>query len=131
MRQAKFTWFKGGKLNAAGEISFKIRWMNESKQLLKNVPFSTVNCVDRHAADNPDRVALIWEKDEPGQQEYITYKLVKCSAVKLLNLNLSCVISYLAFTPPQRSVVDGEPDRQPPSAQRSHQGCRRLHLHVR
>ena len=49
------------------------------KMLIRNFLFSTVNCVDRHAADNPDRVALIWEKDEPGQQEYITYKSVKCS----------------------------------------------------
>ena len=34
----------------------------------------TVNCVDRHASKYPDRVALIWEKDEPGQEERVTYK---------------------------------------------------------
>ncbi len=50
MAKAEFKWFQGGKLN------------------------SSVNCVDRHAAADPDRVALIWEKDEPGQQEYITYR---------------------------------------------------------
>ena len=33
-----------------------------------------VNCVDRHYEADPDRVALIWEKDEPGTQEYVTYK---------------------------------------------------------
>ena len=32
------------------------------------------NCVDRHAERYPDRVALIWEKDEPGQQEHVTYR---------------------------------------------------------
>jgi acetyl-CoA synthetase len=32
-----------------------------------------VNCVDRHAKKNPNKVALIWEKDEPGQEERITY----------------------------------------------------------
>ena len=32
-----------------------------------------VNCVDRHYATDPNRVALIWEKDEPGHQEYVTY----------------------------------------------------------
>ena len=34
----------------------------------------TVNCIDRHYEVDPERVALIWEKDEPGQQEYITYR---------------------------------------------------------
>lgn len=33
-----------------------------------------VNCVDRHAQEHPDRLALIWEKDEPVQEEKITYK---------------------------------------------------------
>lgn len=33
-----------------------------------------VNCVDRHAATHPDRIALIWERDEPGHQQYISYK---------------------------------------------------------
>ena len=35
-----------------------------------------VNCVDRHAEKNPDRLALVWEKDEPGKQQYITYRWV-------------------------------------------------------
>ena len=38
------------------------------------MPVFAVNCVDRHARTNPDRVALIYEKDEPGQQEYLTYQ---------------------------------------------------------
>ncbi len=38
------------------------------------VDFVSVNCIDRHVEKNPDKVALIWEKDEPGQQEYVTYK---------------------------------------------------------
>ena len=32
------------------------------------------NCVDRHFEQYPDRVALIWEKDEPGQHEDVTYR---------------------------------------------------------
>jgi acetyl-CoA synthetase len=32
------------------------------------------NCVDRHALSNPDNVALIWEADEPGMSQKITYK---------------------------------------------------------
>ncbi len=32
------------------------------------------NCVDRHALVEPDRTAIIWEADEPGQHLYISYK---------------------------------------------------------
>ena len=34
----------------------------------------TENCLDRHAEKDPSRVALIWEKDEPNQQEKVTYR---------------------------------------------------------
>uniref|UniRef100_T1JJS3 Acetyl-coenzyme A synthetase n=1 Tax=Strigamia maritima TaxID=126957 RepID=T1JJS3_STRMM len=50
MKNGRFNWFSGGLLNV------------------------TVNCVDRHAEKHPNRVALIWEKDEPGQEERITYR---------------------------------------------------------
>ena len=42
-------WFAGGKLN----VSY--------------------NCVDRHLAARGDQTAIIWEGDEPGQHEYISY----------------------------------------------------------
>ena len=32
------------------------------------------NCIDRHAEVSPDRVALVWEKDEPNQHECVTYR---------------------------------------------------------
>ena len=32
------------------------------------------NCLDRHAEKNPDKPALIWEKDQPGTQEVVTYR---------------------------------------------------------
>ena len=35
---------------------------------------ASYNCVDRHAIANPDKVALIYEADEPGQSQKITYK---------------------------------------------------------
>ena len=38
-----------------------------------NFPIS-VNCVDRHYRQNPDKVALIWEKDEAGSEEYVSYE---------------------------------------------------------
>jgi len=52
-KQGKFGWFLGGKLNVS------------------------VNCVDRWADIDPDRVAIVWEKDEPGQEERVTYAQLK------------------------------------------------------
>ncbi|XP_043236125.1 acetyl-coenzyme A synthetase 2-like, mitochondrial isoform X1 [Amphibalanus amphitrite] len=46
----KISWFEGGKLNAS------------------------VNCVDRHMRSIPDQTALIWERDEPGTEQRITYR---------------------------------------------------------
>ena len=38
--------------------------------------FFSVNCLDCHVARDPSAVAIIWEKNEPGEQEEITYKYV-------------------------------------------------------
>ena len=51
MKAGQFKWFEDGTLNAS------------------------VNCVDRHAATNPDKVAIIWEKDEPGQHVKVSFHL--------------------------------------------------------
>ncbi|CAL4066449.1 unnamed protein product, partial [Meganyctiphanes norvegica] len=68
MTNAIFKWFPDGVLNAS------------------------VNCVDRHAKEDPDRVALLWEKDEPGQEERVTYRelqeLVCRTANVLLDLGV-------------------------------------------
>ncbi|XP_071963736.1 acetyl-coenzyme A synthetase 2-like, mitochondrial isoform X1 [Antedon mediterranea] len=50
MNKGKATWFLGGQLNVS------------------------VNCVDRHKNVNPEKTALIWEKDEPGDQQLVSYK---------------------------------------------------------
>lgn len=42
---------------------------------------STENCVDFWKKEDPDRVALIWEKDEPGDVEHITYALVSFASL--------------------------------------------------
>lgn len=55
------TWFRGGRLNVC------------------------VNCVDRHLETLGDAVALIWEKDEPGQQVYITYRQLHEEVCKTAN----------------------------------------------
>lgn len=48
-RKAEVAWFLGGKLNAS------------------------VNCVDRHAEATPDKIAVIWEGNEPGDTRHISY----------------------------------------------------------
>jgi acetyl-CoA synthetase len=44
-----------------------LRWFGDG---VLNV---TESCVDRHAASQPDKVAILWEGDEPGQVRRITY----------------------------------------------------------
>ena len=46
----------------------------------------SVNCVDRHAAANPDKVALIWEKDEPGQDVKVTYSQLLQMVSRIANV---------------------------------------------
>uniref|UniRef100_A0A8C8ARW1 Acetyl-coenzyme A synthetase N-terminal domain-containing protein n=1 Tax=Otus sunia TaxID=257818 RepID=A0A8C8ARW1_9STRI len=55
LHQGRVSWFLGGQLNVA------------------------VNCLDRHVHIAPDKVALIWEKDEPGEEVRVTYRSVLTS----------------------------------------------------
>merc|ERR1711974_352543 len=41
---------------------------------------------DRWAAEDPDRVALIWEKDEPGEAEHVTYGQLLEMVCRLANV---------------------------------------------
>ncbi|XP_058020998.1 acetyl-coenzyme A synthetase 2-like, mitochondrial isoform X1 [Ahaetulla prasina] len=59
--QGRIRWFLGGRLNVA------------------------VNCLDRHVQHTPDKVALIWEKDEPGTEEKITYRELLDMTCRLAN----------------------------------------------
>jgi len=59
---AKFNWFLGGKLNVS------------------------VNCVDRWADVDPNRLALVWEKDEQGEVERITYSQLKEQVCRIANI---------------------------------------------
>lgn len=49
LARGRIKWFDGGKLNVS------------------------VNCLDRHVHANPEKVALVWEKDEPGSEVKVTY----------------------------------------------------------
>ena len=35
---------------------------------------ASTNCIDRHALVNPDRIAIIWEGDNPALSKKISYK---------------------------------------------------------
>jgi acetyl-CoA synthetase len=56
------SWFLGGKLNACE------------------------NCVDRHVKDRGDQVAIIWEPDEPGNEQRITYRELQRKVSRLANV---------------------------------------------
>ncbi|KAL5008679.1 hypothetical protein ScPMuIL_014260 [Solemya velum] len=47
---------------------------------------ASVNCVDRHLEKKGDQIALIWEKDEPGTQEYVTYRELSKMVNKISNV---------------------------------------------
>ncbi|KAI9034139.1 acetate-CoA ligase [Hyaloraphidium curvatum] len=57
-----FSWFHGGTLNVA------------------------YNCIDRHALANPDKTAIIWEADEPGEHKYISYAELLANVCQVANL---------------------------------------------
>src|SRR5690625_3973044 len=50
LHQGKVAWFQGGKLNVS------------------------VNCIDRHLPERADQVAIIWEGDDPSEDQLITYR---------------------------------------------------------
>ena len=56
------SWFLGGTLNACE------------------------NCVDRHVKERGDQVAIIWEADEPGKEERITYRELQRKVSRLANV---------------------------------------------
>ncbi|XP_041280041.1 acetyl-coenzyme A synthetase 2-like, mitochondrial isoform X2 [Onychostruthus taczanowskii] len=46
---------------------------------------STVNCLDQHVEKSPNRVALIWERDEPGTAVHVTYRELQDLTCRLAN----------------------------------------------
>ena len=56
-----------------------IKWFEDGKL---NVSY---NCIDRHAKTNPDKVAIIWEGDDPNVSKRITYKELLKNVCKTAN----------------------------------------------
>jgi acetyl-CoA synthetase len=58
---------------------FRVRWF-EDGQL--NV---AANCLDRHLATRGDKTAIVWEGDDPGESEHITYRELYYRVSRLAN----------------------------------------------
>ena len=57
-----------------------IKWFEDGNL---NVSY---NCIDRHAKNNPDRIAIIWEGDDPNETKKITYKDLLTNVSKAANV---------------------------------------------
>ncbi len=44
------------------------------------------NCIDRHAKDDPDKIAIIWEGDDPNDVKKISYKELLTNVSKAANV---------------------------------------------
>jgi len=62
MAQGKSAWFEGAELNAS------------------------YNCIDRHLASRGEQTAIIWEGDDPKDDDHITYKVLHEQVCKLANV---------------------------------------------
>ncbi len=62
MEEVDFSWYGGGRLNAC------------------------FNCVDRHLSTQPEKVAIIWAQDEPGEYHTITYRELKHQVARVANV---------------------------------------------
>ena len=58
----EFAWYEGGLLNAS------------------------VNCVDRHVEARPDKTAIIWAGDEPGEYRHISYRELGLEVGRMANV---------------------------------------------
>ena len=86
-----------------GEIANEFEWMQPWKQV-KNTSFSgdvaikwfeggvlniTKSCIDRHAAATPEKTAILWEGDTPGEIKHISYHELLTEVSKTANALLS------------------------------------------
>ncbi len=83
------------------EQAQRIDWINKFTKI-KNVKYSkedvsikwfedgnlnvSYNCIDRHAKSNPDRIAIIWEGDDPNDTKKITYKELLLNVSRAANV---------------------------------------------
>ena len=73
----KFTKIKDVKYS---KDDVSIKWFEDGNL---NVSY---NCIDRHAKNNPDKVAIIWEGDDPNETKKITYRDLLINVSKAANV---------------------------------------------
>ncbi len=61
----------------AGDV--RIRWYEDGTLN------ASATCLDRHLAERPNQVAIIWEGDDPGSQKSVTYKELHEQVCRLAN----------------------------------------------
>ena len=79
----RVSWYK--KFTKVKEVKYskddvKIKWFEDGKL---NVSF---NCIDRHAERSPNKVAIIWEGDDPKESKKITYKELLSNVCRVANV---------------------------------------------
>ena len=79
----RISWYK--KFTKVKDIKYSntdvsIKWFEDG---LLNVSY---NCIDRHAEKNPDKVAIIWEGDDPSDTKKITYSELLKNVSKTANV---------------------------------------------
>eukprot|EP00158_Paraphelidium_tribonemae_P007717 Partr_v1_DN28339_c1_g2_i1_m78628 putative synthetase len=78
------TWFRPFTSVMTGDMARgSVRWFADGEL---NVCY---NCVDRHAIENPSKVAILAEGDEPGCQRSITYADLLDNVCRVSNMLLA------------------------------------------
>ncbi|WP_100658765.1 acetate--CoA ligase [Alteromonas flava] len=75
-------WFKAPTLiknTSFAPDNVSIKWFEDGELN------ASYNCIDRHLADNATKTAILWEGDEPGKAETITYQQLHYEVCKLAN----------------------------------------------
>ncbi|OAF71366.1 hypothetical protein A3Q56_00858 [Intoshia linei] len=81
LAKSRLAWYSP--YNEISTGSFK---QGDIKWFLKGKINVSVNCLDRHIKTRPDDTALIWDKNEPGQQEHYSYKELLVLTCKIGNV---------------------------------------------
>ena len=72
------SWDKVADWRFDGDVG--IRWFDGARV---NVSY---NCLDRHLEERGDRIAILWEGDEPGEERRITFRELHAEVCKFANV---------------------------------------------
>ena len=77
----RIAWMKPPTTTVSGDFNgdVRVKWFEDG------VLNASVSCLDRHLARNGDKVAIIWEGDDPGASEKVTYRDLHARVCRLAN----------------------------------------------